>query len=227
MGSDGLIHYADVVPYEQRLDQDWVRALSEGSRYFEEKSAVQDTLRRLVRRLDALNVAYAVVGGLALYRHGYRRFTDDVDLLVTADSLKLIHDRLEGLGYVSPFTGSKQLRDTENGVRIEFLVTGGFPGDGKPKPVAFPDPAAVGVESEGITYINLPTLIDLKLASGMTGGIHRGKDLIDVVELIKATKLPATLADQLNPFVRARYLEMWSELQTPDWHDEDWSGPAR
>lgn len=213
------VQYGDVIPYEQRLDEDWGRALSEGSRYFEEKSAVQDTLRRLVRRLDALNVAYAVVGGLALYRHGYRRFTDDVDLLVTADGLKLIHDRLEGLGYVPPFAGSKQLRDADNGVRIEFLVTGGFPGDGKPKPVAFPNPADVSIESDGVKYINLPTLIDLKLASGMTGGLHRGKDLIDVVELIKTVKLPAELAEQLNPYVRDRYIEMWGELQQPDWHE--------
>ena len=216
MKTDLTFPFGDVVPYEQRLDQDWGHALSEGSRYFEEASAVQDTLRKIARRLDALNVSYAVVGGLALYRHGYRRFTDDVDLLVTADGLKLIHDRLEGLGYVPPFTGSKQLRDVETGVRIEFLVTGAFPGDGKPKAVAFPDPAEVRIESAGIYYINLPNLIDLKLASGMTGGLTRGKDIVDVVELIKVRPLPAELADQLNPYVRERYLEMWRELQTPD-----------
>ena len=51
-----------------------------------------------------------------------------------------------GLGYIPPFTGSKNLRDTEHGVRIEFLIAGEFPGDGKPKPVAFPDPAEAGVE---------------------------------------------------------------------------------
>ena len=112
--------------------------------------------------------------------------------------------------------GSKQLHDVESGVRIEFLITGGFPGDGKPKPVVFPDPATVSINAEGINYINLPTLIDLKLASGMTGGLRRGKDIIDVVELIKAIKLPSELADQLNPYVRDRYLEIWQDLQTPD-----------
>ena len=88
----------DVVPYETLLDQDWGRALSEGSRFFEEKSAVQDSLRRIARRLGDLGIPYAVVGGLALFKHGYRRFTDDVDLLVTPEGLKEIHDRLEGLG---------------------------------------------------------------------------------------------------------------------------------
>ena len=54
--------------------------------------------------------------------------------------LSAIHAKLEGLGYVPPFSGSKNLRDTEHGVRIEFLIAGEFPGDGKPKPVAFPEP---------------------------------------------------------------------------------------
>lgn len=204
-----------VVPFERRLDQDWGRALSEGSRYFEEKSAVQDSLRRIARRLDAIPVDFVVVGGLALFRHGFRRFTDDVALLVTSESLKIIQDRLEGLGYVPPFTGSKQLRDAENGVRIEFLVTGAFPGDGKPKPVAFPDPAEVGVDLDGIRYITLPKLIELKLASGMTGGLHRLKDFADVIALIPARTLPLEFADELNPYVADKYRELWHGLQEP------------
>jgi Nucleotidyl transferase AbiEii toxin, Type IV TA system len=205
----------EVIPYEKRLDGDWGRALSEGSRFFEEKSAVQDSLRRIARRLGDLGIPYAVAGGMALYRHGFRRFTEDVDLLVRPEGLKEIHDRLDGLGYVPPFAGSKQLRDTETGVRIEFLVSGAYPGDGKPKPVAFPDPAEVGVDLDGISYVNLPTLVELKLASGMTGGLHRLKDFADVIELIKVLKLPADFADQLNPYVRDRYAEIWSGLQEP------------
>ena len=102
--------------------------------------------------------------------HGFRRFTEDVDILVTREALKAIHERLEGLGYVPPFAGSKNLRDTDSGVRIEFLVSGEFPGDGKPKPVAFPDPADVGVEIDGVRFLSLPSLVELKLASGMTDG---------------------------------------------------------
>src|SRR5258708_33450261 len=100
---------------------------------------------------------------------GPRRFTKSVDFPATADGLKTIHEKLEGLGYVPPFTGSKQLRDTESGVRIEFLVAGQFPGDGKPKPVAFPDPSEAATRIDGIAYLQLPKLVELKLASGMTG----------------------------------------------------------
>lgn len=202
-----------MITYEQRLARDARWALSEGSGHFEQKSAVQDALRRIAERLNALGIPYAIVGGMALFQHGFRRFTEDVDLLVTEDGLREIHARLEGLGYVQPFAGSKHLRDVETGVRIEFLVAGQFPGDGKPKPLPFPNPADVSIEMNGIRYLNLPTLVELKLASGMT---NRGrlKDLSDVQELIRVLKLPSNFADQLNEYVRAKYLELWEGVAT-------------
>jgi hypothetical protein len=200
--------------YEAMLQQDRGWALSEGSRHFEGKSAVQDTLVKIARRLEGLGVPYAVAGGMALFRHGYQRFTNDVDILVTRDGLKTLHDRLEGLGYLPPFSGSKILRDTETGVKIEFLVTGEYPGDGKPKPVAFPDPADAGVDLEGIRCLSIPRLVELKLASGMTGGLERMRDFADVIALIKTLSLPRDLAEELNPYVRGKYLEFWDGLRT-------------
>src|ERR1700749_3729015 len=170
--------------YEDLLNRDPRWALSEGSRHFEENSAVFKALRNIARRLKDLGIPYAVVGGMALFRHGLRRFTEDVDILVSKSDLVVIHEKLDGLGYLPPFTNSKQLRDTKLGVRIEFLTTGDFPGDGKPKPIAFPDPAAVSFEADGIRYIGLAQLVELKLASGMTNA-GRLKDLADVMELIK------------------------------------------
>src|SRR5438309_1195010 len=99
--------------------------------HFEDKSAVHAALRRITTRLRELNIPYAVVGGMAMFYHGFRRFTEDVDILVTRPALAEIHRRLDGLGWVPPFQGSKHLRDAESGVKIEFLVTGDFPGDGK------------------------------------------------------------------------------------------------
>ena len=180
--------------------------------HFEEASAVHRTLRKVVKRLDELGVPYALAGGMALFLHGFRRFTEDVDILVTKDGLRLIHERLEGLGYVASFAGSKNLRDADTGVRIEFLVAGEYPGDGKPKPVAFPDPATVGVERDGVRCLSLPKLIELKLASGLTNPL-RLKDIADVQELIRLLKLPAGFADQLDPFVRGKFLELWTVIQ--------------
>jgi hypothetical protein len=197
--------------YEHHLDEDLEWALKEGSRHFEEKSAVHDALRRIAQRLDELGIPYAIAGGMALFMHGYRRFTEDVDILVAKEDIKRIHESLEGRGYRPPFENSKNLRDTENQVRIEFLLSGGFPGDGKPKPVAFPEPAQVSIEQKGIRVLRLPTLIELKLASGMTSS-HRGKDIIDVQELIQFLELPLDFAAELNPYVRDKYQELWRNV---------------
>lgn len=197
-----------MIAYEQRLDRDIAWAFREGSMHFEKESAVHKTLTTIARRLDALGIPYAVAGGMALFFHGYRRFTEVVDLLVTRDDLQAIHEKLEGLGYVPPFAGSRNLRDVQTGVRIEFLITGDDLGDGKPKPVAFPDPQTARTELDGISFLLLPKLIELKLASGLTNPL-RLRDLADVQALIEQLHLPLDLADQLDPFVQEKYRELW------------------
>jgi hypothetical protein len=204
--------------YEQRLDRNFEWALREGSMHFEKGNAVHQALRKISKRLEELGISYVVVGAMAMFFHGYRRFTDDVDLLVTRQGLAKIHQQLEGLGYVPPFQGSKQLRDTENGVKIEFLVSGEFPGDGKPKPVAFPDPGESSVEIDGIRFLQLPKLIELKLASGMTNP-GRLSDLGDMQSLIRTLKLPENFAEKLNPFVQQKYRELWTTVR--DYPAED------
>jgi hypothetical protein len=86
---------------------------------------------------------------------------------------------------------------------------------GRPKPVAFPDPAEAAIEGERFRILTLPKLVELKLASGMTAP-HRLKDLADVLELVRAAKLPAGLAASLNPYVREKYEELWRAAQIED-----------
>jgi len=192
----------------------------EGDRHFNESSRPFLAMRKICRRLDELGVDYAVVGGMALNRHGVRRVTDDVDILVTPQTLKHIHEKLVGLGYLPPHSKSKHLRDTELGVKIEFLTTGDFPGDGKPKPVAFPDPAKVRVRIEDTEVINLETLFELKIASGKSN-ILRAKDIGDAVELIKLLKLPREFGARLNPYVQEEYYRYWDANAASD-EANDW-----
>ena len=200
-------------PYELRLRHDFRWAMSESTRFFQGTSGLQQTLRELAKKLDALGIAYAVVGGMALLEHGYARMTEDVDLLVTRADLKKIHAGLEGLGYRREFAGSKNLRDTSTQVKIEFVLSGDFPGSGKPQPLAFPNPGEIEIsEHDGVKFIGLAPLIELKLASGMTGGPGRAKDLVDVQQLITLLRLPCDLAERLNEYVRPRYRSLWDEL---------------
>lgn len=201
-----------LVPYEKLMRENWEWGMNQSSLFFEGKGRVQETLRRITRRLNELNIPYAVAGGMALFLHGYQRYTEDVDILVTQQGLDRLHEALDGLGFVRPFSVSKNLRDTETGVKIEFLITGAYPGDGKPKAVQFPDPANVATELNGVRFLNLPTFITLKLTSGMTGE-GRGKDIVDVFELIKATSLDESLAPQLAADVRAKFLELCATVK--------------
>jgi len=197
--------------YEERLSSNLEWALTEGSLFFENRGAVHAALKKITARLDELGIPYAVAGGMALFAHGFRRFTEDVDILVTEESLKEIHRQLAGLGYRPTHPNSKNLKDTESGVRIEFLVTGRFPGDGKPKSISFPDPAYVSVEVNGIRYTNLETLVALKLASGMTGA-GRKRDIGDVEQLIQLLNLPEDFVEKLNPYVQEEYKKVWRSV---------------
>jgi hypothetical protein len=201
-----------VITYEQQLADQLEYALAEGGMHFDEKSAVHRTLREITRRLGQLGIDYALVGGMALFAHGFRRFTEDVDLLVTRESMDRVIEGLEGLGYIRPAGSSTKLRDTQTRVRIEFLISGGYPGDGKPKPVSFPDPAGKVVDIGGLKVLGLPQLVDLKLASGISAA-HRLKDLSDVQEVIRVLKVPRDFADKLNPYVRDKFIELWTAVE--------------
>jgi hypothetical protein len=188
--------------------------MSESSRFFEGSSKLHDALHTLAKQLDALGIPYAVVGGMALTVHGYARMTDDIDVLVTRADLKRLHDAVVGRGYRRVFEGSKSLRDTRTGVKIEFLLAGDFPGSGKPQPLAFPSPSETDcLVHEGVSFIGLARLVELKLSSGMTGGVDRARDLIDVQRLIDILHLPRDFSDGLHEYVRLEYQKLWDALR--------------
>jgi len=184
-------------------------AFNEGLKFFAGKGMVNNALTQIVRRLNELGIDYAVIGAVALNQYGYRRFTEDIDLLLTSDGLERFQKELVGLGYRPAFEGSRrQFRSTEENVRVEIVTAGEYPGDGRPKPVKFPNPSDAVSEIEGIKTITLEKLVELKLASGMSAP-HRLKDLADVQELIKVRALGSDLADKLDPSVREKYLELY------------------
>jgi len=199
----------EVTPYERQLARSFNFVIREAEQLYQGQGRLRKTYDRLTNRLEALGVAYGVVGGYALIVHGVRRFTEDIDILVSGEGLDRLHKQLIGLGYVRVAPGSRNLRDVETGVKVEFIVTGEFPGDGKPKPVAFPAPEAVVERREGIKVINLKSLIELKLASGMTAK-GRLQDLADVQRLIQEYGLNAEFAEELNAYVRDKFLELLS-----------------
>jgi hypothetical protein len=194
--------------------QSVVDTYAEGRRYFMGEGLLNNALTRLVADLRGHDIDYVVIGALALMAYGYPRFTEDIDVVVTADGLQRFHDELVGLGYKPAFKGArKRLLSTREGTPIELIAAGEYPGDGKPKPVVFPQPSDAAVKIDGINFTTLEKLIELKLASGMTAP-DRLKDLADVQELIKVRRLSNDYAERLHPYVREKYLELSNAVKS-------------
>lgn len=192
-------------------DINW--ALWQGGLFFENKCEVQISLRRLALRLNELGTNYAVIGGMALFLHGFRRYTENINILVTREGLSEVHQALLGNGYQFSQVNSKNIHDTENGVYIKFMVSDDVP-----------DPKRVSAEQDDVWLLNLAPLLNLKLISGLKG-IARMKDLADVQEMIKLIHLPQDFAEQLSLGVREKYDELWQGSQPdPDsqWNEDKW-----
>lgn len=201
-------------PFKYSMDE----VLMIAGAFFAGESPVHRAQRAIARRLTELGVPFVVAGGMALGRHGHVRVTDDVDLIVRREDWQRFKERWLGLGYVEVFKGSKAVRDTEENVKIDVLFTGEFPGDGKPKPVSFPDPRDVAAAGLVPPTVTLETLIELKIASGMTALGRQFQDYADVVRLIRNNKLDESFGEKLDPYVRAEYLKLLAMGREPDEH---------
>ncbi len=169
---------------------------------------------RLCQKLDELAIPYAICGALAVNAHGHVRATNDIDVLLTPDGLRRFKEVALGRGWLERFAGSRGVKDTDRGVPVDVLLTGGIPGDGTQRGVTFPDPAHVTVERAGKRYLSLAKLIELKLASGMSAP-DRPRDLDDVIQLIRSNRLGEHFADQLHTYVQPKYRELWGYAQRP------------
>ena len=170
--------------------------------FFMEVSPIHETMRRLNATFAEMNIPFAIAGAMAANAHGHKRTTADVDVLLRREDLERFKQQWLGRGWMETFEGSRGFRDATNNVKIDVLIVGEYPGDGLPKPVAFPDPETV-------------TLIELKLASGMSA-VHRMQDLADVIQLIRVNQLPPEYAQQLDPYVQRKFQELWTAAQVEE-----------
>ena len=187
--------------------------LREMDRFFQGKSRAHTTMRRLVKRLDRAGIPYAILGGMALNAHRYRRGTTDVDVLLTAEGFGEFCKRFVARDYEQVPRRSRRFTDRKTGITLDVLVTGLFPGSGRPGPLAFPDPRQVSERIEGIVYVNLAALVELKLAA------RRWRDFADVVELIRCNDLDESFQERLHPSVSGDYIECLEEKRREDEYD--------
>ncbi len=188
----------------------FTRRLKEIDMFFQKKDPVHQTMRRAARRLERAGIDYAILGGMALNAHRYERTTRDVDFLLTQQGLETFAERFVGKVYGRVPGRSRRFVDKANGVTIDILVAGRFPGSGRPGPIAFPDPAKVSEIIDKHSVVNLATLVQLKLAA------RRWRDFGDVVELIRIHELDESFLRKLHPAVHRDFIECLEQKKRED-----------
>ncbi len=198
---------------EYEMTESILQVAKRADQFFMEASPIHETMRRLSKTLGEMHISFAIAGAMAANAHGHKRTTSDVDILIRRESLLRFKERWIGMGWADKFEGSKNFRDAVTNVNVDTLIVGEYPGDVLPKPVVFPIPEAVSeCNTEGLPFISLKTLIELKLASGMTAA-HRPRDFDDVIQLIRINKLEKEFNVFLNPYVVSKFDEMWQAAQ--------------
>ena len=96
---------------------------AEGVRFFKGKGMLNKALKRIAADLDRHGIDYAAIGAIALNRHGYKRFTEDIDLLLTREGLEKFREKLVGLGYRPAYEGAqKKFRTTDENIPVDISV---------------------------------------------------------------------------------------------------------
>src|SRR5262249_19854553 len=114
-----------------RFGNFWER-LKEIDMFFEGRGREHKTMRRIVKRLEKAKIPYAIVGGMAVNAHGHERTTKDVDILLTVEGFDEFCRRFVPRYYNRIPKRACRFLDRSNEVNIDILVTGKFPGSGKP-----------------------------------------------------------------------------------------------
>lgn len=187
----------------------WAR-LREIDLFFDKRDQVHKTMRRVVKRLASANIDYAVMGGMAVFFLGHHRTTNDVDVLLTEEGFAEFRRRFVPRHYENWQGRVRRFKDKTSNVNVDIRITGRCPGSGRPGPIAFPFPKDVAVDVEDIRFINLRTLIQLKLAA------RRHQDFADVVSLIRVHNLDETYQEKLHPTVHRDYIECLEEKRRED-----------
>jgi hypothetical protein len=184
--------------------------LREISMFFNGTDHVHQAMRRLAELFEQHNIAFAIMGGMAVNAHRHARTTGDVDFLVRAEGLTAIRQLVEQ-GVLQAVPGrTRRFVEPTTEVTFDVLVAGLYPGSGKPGPIAFPEPTSVRHTVNNLPYVDLKTLIELKLAA------HRYQDFADVVSLIRVNNIDGSYAPQLHESVRKDFIECLEEKRRED-----------
>ena len=112
--------------------------LKEIGMFFQKRSPQHQTMRRLARRLKKAGIPYAIMGAMAVNAHGAERTTKDIDILLTPEGLERFRQEFVGEAYEQVAGRPRRFVERQSGVTVDCLITGRYPGSGKPGPLRVP-----------------------------------------------------------------------------------------
>src|SRR5262249_25662878 len=129
-----------------------------------ENESLWDVAERVHRLLARAGIDHAVVGGVAVCLHGYRRNTVDLALLLRPQDVRRGCSALEAEGF--DWSDKAKEYRSPSGVAVQFVLTGEREGPGQE--LTFPDPGTAKYVTtiEGLPVLSLAQLIQAKLACG-------------------------------------------------------------
>lgn len=145
--------------------------------------------REVTEAITASGADGGVVGGIAVFLHGYERTTTDIDVYTTDRSA--LAEQLRQRGFI---WSEAECQFEKKGIPVQLLA----PEDKLPYyPSRFRS-------INDIQTITLGELVTMKLSTG-TKFVHRAQDLADVIRLIDAIPLDKDFVVQIDKAYRAEF----------------------
>jgi len=169
----------------------------------EQNQGPEGQIEYIARDLDENGIDYCIIGGMSLGIHNFKRYTSDIDILLSKTGFKKLKETFIGRGYSYRPGSEKNLYyhvHTGTKIPIDILVEGDNNG------IIMPHPKSVRQKLSGIWWITLPNLINFKLTAG------RSQDINDVIRLIMANELTEEYSEQLRVDVRESFLKLLGEI---------------
>jgi predicted nucleotidyltransferase len=166
---------------EHGADRVTTRVTAEYSR-----AATLEDLKKLIRSLNENRVDYLLIGGYALYAHGYQRATTDIDVLVPADRESA--GRLKRALMLLPDKAAEELDpqwfDEGDNIRVAdaFVVDIMLNACGQTYETLKPYAETVNLDGIPVRTVNLEGLL-------LTKRTNREKDAEDRIVLEKALEV--------------------------------------
>jgi hypothetical protein len=171
-----------------------------------ENQSLWEVTERIHGLLVGKRIDHAIVGGVAVCLHGYRRNTVDLDLLIEPEDTAALRATLDSEGFQWQ-AEAREFRST-SGVPIQFVLAGESEGPGQQAKFPSPGDAKRVIKIEGLPVLTLAQLVQAKIACGLGDMRRTHKDFADVVELIAIHHLDGSFARFLHKSVRKEFREL-------------------